>query len=69
MRAFAFAIFATTVLADGHLPHDDQEGLISPSFEEEAMENWEKLSMAAGMVAKFCDEDNMNMLYEMMMKK
>ena len=64
MRAFAAtAMLIASVLADGHLPHDDQQGLISPKPDmgdhdmdmDHGMGDYDKMHRLEEMIEKFCD--------------
>ena len=64
MRAFAAtAMLIASVLADGHLPHDDQQGLISPKPDmddhdmdmDHGMHDYDKMDRLEEMIEKFCD--------------
>merc|ERR1712079_858510 len=52
MRAFAAAMLAVSVLADGHLPSDDQFGLISPKPD---MGDQDKMDKLSEMISTFCE--------------
>ena len=68
MRAFAAtAMLIASVLAGGHLPHDDQQGLISPKPDmdhhmdhhdmdmDHGMGDYDKMHRLEEMIEKFCD--------------
>ena len=57
MRAFAAtAMLIASVLADGHLPHDDQQGLISPKPDmDDGMHDYDKMDRLEEMIEKFCE--------------